>query len=73
MILNEIHVDIARNVLQKDVYSDLSEKLTEVRGMLLEIAYGTVRQALSYNPENVSHTGPMPEINWHNFNPSDGC
>lgn len=77
MILNEIHVDIARNVPKTETYNDLSERLDEVRTILLELAYNRdENKVVDYSPENVSHTAtPFPEIDlsWMKLDKNDGC
>lgn len=74
MILNEIHVDIARVVIQKDVYQDLSEKIEEVKLMLIDMAYPADNTVI-LSADNVSHTAvEIPEIDWSRISgQSDGC
>jgi hypothetical protein len=74
MILNEIHVEIARNVARVETYNDLSERLNEVKDVLLDLAYGQDDKSTQYVPENMSHTGVIPEIDWSDMKKySDGC
>lgn len=57
MILNEIHVQIARTVINAQVFDGLSEQIMELKDIILENAM----------PEEVieaDETKEIPEIDW---------
>lgn len=78
MILNEIHVQIARNMANNTLFETISEQINEVRSIMLDEAFPGPSVDMDY--VQPGHT-IMPEIVWDDIlnirkasqEKNDGC
>lgn len=78
MILNEIHVQIARNMANNTLFETISEQINEVRGIMLDEAFPRPSVDIDYVQPTSSI---MPEIVWDDIlnirkksdDKNDGC